>query len=80
MIVDCPVNIACRVVKTFDVYNMDVFIGEVVETLVREDCTTNGYADTKKINPLIYCMDNMYWSIGDIIGTGFEIGRSYSKK
>lgn len=77
MISDCPVNLACKVIKTFEVHNMDVFIGEVIETLVREDCTTNGYADTKKINPLIYCMDNLYWSIGDSIGRGFSIGKGY---
>ena len=80
MISDCPVNMACKVMKTFEVYNMDVFTGEVMETLVREDCTANGYADTKKISPLIYCMDNMYWSIGSTIGKGFNIGRNYRNK
>ncbi len=80
MISDCPVNIACKVIKTFEVYNMDVFIGEVIETFAREDCITNGYADTKKIDPLIYCMDNMYLSIGGTIGRGFDIGKKYSER
>jgi len=80
MITDCPVNMACRVTKAFEVHSMDVFIGEVLETLVREDCLTNGYADTGKINPLIYCMDNMYWSIGSTIGEGFSTGKSYDSR
>jgi len=81
MITECPVNMACKVIKTFEVHNkMDVFVGEVMETFVREDCTTNGYADTKKINPLTYCMDNKYWSIGDTLGKGFNIGKDYRNK
>jgi flavin reductase (DIM6/NTAB) family NADH-FMN oxidoreductase RutF len=79
MIADCPVNMACKVINSLEVYTMEVFIGEVTETLVREDCITNGYADTKKINPLIYCMDNLYWNIGNNIGSGFSIGNDYIK-
>jgi flavin reductase (DIM6/NTAB) family NADH-FMN oxidoreductase RutF len=78
MISDCPVNLACKVIKTFEVHDMDVFIAEVVETLISEDCTTDGRADTRKTNPLIYCMDNLYWSIGDAVGRGFSIGKGYS--
>jgi len=79
MISDCPVNLACRVTRTVEVHNMDVFIAEVIATLVREDCTTGGYADTRKVNPLIYCMDNLYWNIGDTIGKGFNVGKSYQE-
>jgi flavin reductase (DIM6/NTAB) family NADH-FMN oxidoreductase RutF len=80
MISECPVNMTCKVIRTFEVHNMDVFIGEVIETFVREDCTTNGYADTKKTNPIVYCMDNLYWSIGDTIGRGFNSGKSYKNQ
>ena len=54
LIEECTVNIACKVIKRFKIYKMDVFIGEVIETFVGEDYTTNGRADTKKINPLIF--------------------------
>ena len=76
MITDRPVNLACKVIKSFRVYEMDVFIGEVIETYVNADCITNGNADTKKINPLIYCMDQLYWDIGKIVG---KIGKNYKK-
>jgi hypothetical protein len=35
--------------------------------------------DTKKINPLIYMMDNFYWDIGNVVGTGFKDGAEYKK-
>lgn len=56
-----------------------MFIGEVIETYVGEDLLTNGFPDTKKINPLIYCMDNMYWSIGDNTAKAFDVGGHYKK-
>ncbi len=80
MIPDCPVNMTCRVIETLGVHKMEVFIAEVLETFIREDCTTNGIANTKKVNPLIYCMDNMYWSIGTSLGRGFSQGKDYKKQ
>jgi flavin reductase (DIM6/NTAB) family NADH-FMN oxidoreductase RutF len=80
MIAECPINIACKVTKSIDVYNMTVFIATVIQVLVDERCLTNGVADTKKIDPLIYCMDNQYWTIGNSIGDGFSIGKAYGKQ
>ena len=79
MICECPINMECKVIKTFDVYNMEVFIAEVIETYVREDLFTNNFPDTKKINPLIYNMDNMYWELGDMIGNAFKEGTKYKR-
>lgn len=79
MIRECPINMECKVIKTFDIYNMEVFIGEVIETYVSQDLLTNGFPDTKKINPLIYNMDNMYWGIGDIIANAFKEGSKYKR-
>ena len=77
MIEECPVNIACKVTKTIEVYDMMVFIGEIAGTHVSDECLTDGHADTSKINPLIYCMDNLYWSIGKNVGEGFRSGKKY---
>lgn len=79
MIRECPINMECKVIKTFDIYNMEVFIGEVIETYVSKDLLTNGFPDTKKINPLIYNMDNMYWGIGDTIANAFKEGSKYKR-
>jgi flavin reductase (DIM6/NTAB) family NADH-FMN oxidoreductase RutF len=32
MIKECPVNLACQVVEKFEIYNVAVRIGQVVET------------------------------------------------
>ena len=32
MILECPINMECTVIKTLEIYNMEVFIGEVIET------------------------------------------------
>ncbi len=74
LIKECPVNLLCKVIETVDVYGMDVFIGEVIETYITTECLTEGKPDTTKINPLIYALDNNYWDIGDIVGKGFRDG------
>ena len=66
----------CKVIKVIEIYNMEVFIGEIIETYVKEDLLTNGFPDTKKINPLIYSMYNNYWEIGNFIGNAFNIGKN----
>lgn len=79
LIDECPVSMECKVVKSFDVYDMKVFISEVIETYVDDDLLTDGFPDTKKLNPLIYCMDNKYWSLGDYVGDAFKIGKDLTK-
>ncbi|MDK0676238.1 flavin reductase family protein [Clostridium perfringens] len=76
MIDECPINMECKVTKIIEIYDMEVFIGEIIETYVNQDLLTNGFPDTKKINPLIYSMDNNYWEIGDFIGNAFNIGKN----
>ena len=53
MIRECPVNMLCKVIDHIDLPNNDVFLGEILEVYVSEDCLTDGKPDVKKINPLI---------------------------
>ncbi|MGU8271704.1 flavin reductase family protein [Clostridium perfringens] len=76
LIEECPINMECKVTKIIEIYDMEVFIGEIIETYVNQDLLTNGFPDTKKINPLIYSMDNNYWEIGDFVGNAFNIGKN----
>ena len=80
LVIECPINLLCKVIQAVDVHDMQVFIGEVIEVYVTDVCLTNGFPDTKKVNPLIYMMDNLYWSIGDIVGNGFRDGTKYIKE
>lgn len=80
MIKECPVCIACEVIKDFNVEHRHIFIGKVVATCIDEDYIVND-GDKKhivsldKLNPLIYALDNKYYSIGKQIGTGYKEGK-----
>ena len=75
----CPVNVLCKVIERHEVKDMEVFYGEVISVYMNNDCVDNGVPDTKKINPLLYMMDNMYYEVGDVKGVGFREGHTYKK-
>lgn len=77
LIQECPVNLACNVIQTIQLQNMEIFIAEVEETYVSEECLTEGKPDTGKINPLIYAMDNQYWELGNAVEKGFSEGKEW---
>ena len=79
MVEECPVNILCRVYKTLDLPNNEVFIGEIVETYVNDECLNGKVPDMKKINPMILS-GGSYWSLGDIVGTAYKDGRTLIQK
>ncbi|MFB3764516.1 MAG: flavin reductase family protein [Methanotrichaceae archaeon] len=79
MIKECPVNILCKVYNVIDLPNNEVFIGEVLETYVDDDCMAGKVLDLKKINPLIL-MGGSYWELGNVVGAAFEEGRALIKK
>lgn len=77
---ECPLNMECKVVERVIIGKHHIFIAEVLETLIDDvyTQTVNGKiktCDMKKLNPLIYCLDNKYYSIGDAIGEGYTEGR-----
>lgn len=79
LIKECPVNLVCKVINKINIHEMEVFVGEVVEVFMDKDCFTDGEPDTEKIDPLIYTMDNNYWSIGSKVGNAFCDGNQYRK-
>lgn len=81
LIIECPVNISCRVIKEFMVGGMEVFIGKIDETYVNEDLVPErGKPDVIKIDPLLYSVDLNYYKIGEKIARAFSIGKEYKKK
>jgi len=77
MILECPVNLECRLLKEFSIEHRQIFIGEVVqchtdEGLIMQHEGGKAFADMKKLDPIIYALDNKYYRIGEIIGTGYE--------
>ncbi|MFH1638814.1 MAG: flavin reductase family protein, partial [Chloroflexota bacterium] len=50
-------------------------IGEVLETLVSEDCLTDGKPDARKIKAMIYCQSpEQYFAFGEYLGKPHGIG------
>ena len=76
---ECPVNAVCRLKKTVNLPNNDVFIGEVVEYYVDEDCLDGEKLDPKKTAPLLL-YGRSYRQLGRIAGTAFAAGKILMKK
>ncbi|MFW9972479.1 MAG: flavin reductase family protein [Candidatus Odinarchaeota archaeon] len=79
LISEASVNHACKVVKIVELANRkDLYIGQIINTFVSENCLSNGIPDIKLINPLSFSPSNRtYWSLGQEIGRAYNIGRNY---
>jgi flavin reductase (DIM6/NTAB) family NADH-FMN oxidoreductase RutF len=83
LIEECPVNLACKVVRHFTLEHRNIFVGSIVQTYVDEACFIkrdgkSHLADLTVLDPLIYALDNRYYKIGQPIGTGYQEGKSIS--
>jgi flavin reductase (DIM6/NTAB) family NADH-FMN oxidoreductase RutF len=81
MIKECPLSMECRLSKTVDFPDHDVFVGEVVETYVDEECLTEEIVDFSKIQPILFVMnDRSYWKLGDRIGKAWHVGNELKNR
>ncbi|MCZ7665271.1 MAG: flavin reductase family protein [Thermoleophilia bacterium] len=79
MIAACPLTIACRLERTFDLSSEWLFIGEIAGAYADEECLTNGQPDPRKVDPIVLTMpDNRYWSLGEMVGAAWSIGENYA--
>lgn len=80
LIKECPVNMACKVIKQFKINDMEIFVGEIIETFVNEEIIANlNKPKIKDVNPLIYSLDMNYYSIGKKVARAFSIGKEYDE-
>ncbi len=82
MIQECPVNLECKVIKEFSIRHRQVFIGEVVQAYVNEEFVVESegrkrIADMRKLDPIIYALDNRYYKIGEPIGVGYQESKKF---
>lgn len=84
LINECPVNMLCKLVKTVELPDREIFFGEVLETYVNKECIKKGILDFKKIDPLIFTMnghgDASYWKLGNIAGAAYKEGKTLLKQ
>ena len=79
MIVECPVNFACRVVRHLPVNDFEMFLGEITAVYADEACLTEGKIDPLKVDPIIL-MGTSYLSLGQRLGSVFREGKTLIRK
>jgi len=82
LIRQCPVGLECRVKETVQIEHRRIFIAAVLECYVNEAFVTQDergarVAELTHLDPILYALDNRYYSIGSPIGTGYREGASY---
>jgi flavin reductase (DIM6/NTAB) family NADH-FMN oxidoreductase RutF len=76
LIQECPVNLECQVIHSLDLGSHILFVGEIIETYIKEDCLTDEKADPTKIDPLIYTTITMqYQRLGEVVGRAWKVGK-----
>ncbi len=77
LIRECPVNLECKVIHSLDLGSHVLFVGEIVETYVSEDCLIDGKPDAVKIDPLTYTtVSQEYRRLGGVVGRAFHMGKA----
>jgi len=76
LIMECPVNLECKVIHTLDLGSHTLVVGEIVETFISEACLTDGKPDPEKIDPVVYTSGTQkYQRLGEFLGRAFNIGK-----
>ncbi|HPH94884.1 MAG TPA: flavin reductase family protein [Anaerolineaceae bacterium] len=80
LISECPVNIICQVVHQFAIQHRQLFIGQVVETLIDKDRVVEEDGKLRPkgleaLDPIFYALDNRYYRSGPAIGIGYQTGK-----
>ncbi len=73
----CPVNLECQVIEECAVEHRHVFVARVVETHIDDRFVTDvdgrpRIAPLPELDPILYALDNTYYSVGKPIGTGYQ--------
>jgi len=78
---ECPINLECRLVHTYDHGGTDVvYIAEILEVHISRDCIVEGKVDMGRLDPILFSTaDRYYWKVGERTAKAFEVGRSVLK-
>lgn len=77
MIEECPVSLECRMLQNTLIQHRQIFIGEVHCAYVDEGYLSEvegkkQIADLTRLDPILYALDNRYYSIGQPIGVDYK--------
>lgn len=78
LVLDCPINLECRLAHSVDLNCHVYFIGEVIEVHCDESLVgADGKIDVAALAPLVYCTSvREYWGLGEPVGKAYSIGKS----
>jgi flavin reductase (DIM6/NTAB) family NADH-FMN oxidoreductase RutF len=81
MIMECPINMECRLVQTVDMSRHDVFVGEIADAYCDERCIVDGNVDFSKVEPIMFAMyDKSYFKLGDRFAGAWSIGKQLERR
>ncbi|HWR41998.1 flavin reductase family protein [Sporomusa sp.] len=77
IIQECAYNLECKVVNELQIGEFIVFLGQIVETHIDNNCVDDtGRIILGKVNPLVYAAGiREYWNLGEKVGTAFNVGK-----
>jgi flavin reductase (DIM6/NTAB) family NADH-FMN oxidoreductase RutF len=79
MVKECPLNLECTLFKTLSLgLDVNIFVGEIVETYCNKTCLTKGIPDVAKMKTFVYTTkDRQYRAIGKIFAKAWSVGKNY---
>jgi flavin reductase (DIM6/NTAB) family NADH-FMN oxidoreductase RutF len=81
MIVDCPLNIECRVTQTVELPTNNLFIAEIAAGYAEERYLTDDIPDIRKMEPFVLSMpDNGYWAVGEKVAKAWKAGKKLKRR
>ena len=77
MIAECPASLECRVLQQILIQHRQIFIAEVhcayvEEAYLEEVDGKRQITPLTRLDPILYALDNRYYSIGQPIGVGYQ--------
>ena len=81
-IAECPVVLECSLYQTVHLGAHTMMIGTILDVKADEDCldASGEFPDIFKVSPLIYDSGSRcYYSIGQLVGPAFSIGKALLK-
>ena len=80
LIKEAPISHACKLVKTIDFGDTHyLFIRDVIESYVNEDCWKENIPDFEKVQPFSWFNDNYYRDVGQKLSKAYEIGKKFNE-
>ena len=76
IIKNAPISLILEVNQKLQIEKRIIFVCDVVKTMVEESCVKKKVFDFASISPILYGLDNKYYSNISAIGFGYQLGKN----